>query len=336
MAGGPSTPRLAAAVCNAGGLGFLAAGMKSVEAVRSDVEQTRALTQHAFGLNLFVPNPEAADPAVVGRYRDALRAEATRYGVELGVPRHDDDAFAGKVALALELHVPIVSFVFGLPSRAVFEQLHAAGLAAWVTITELDEALAAEQAGADALIVQGVEAGGHRGSFEDRDGRGEVGLLSLLRLVARRTTVPLLAAGGIADGEGVAAVLVAGATAAQIGSAFMLCPEAATTQVHRGAFASGGATGLTRAFSGRRARGIVNRFQAEYSALAPAAYPEIVHVTSPLRAVASAAGDPTVINLWAGQSHTMAQERPAAELVREWGADATRALERTLSRMPQR
>jgi nitronate monooxygenase len=145
-----------------------------------------------------------------------------------------------------------------------------------------------------------------------------------------------MAAGGIADGEGIAAVLAAGATAAQIGTAFMRCPEAGTSAAHRGALALGGATGLTRAFSGRRARGIVNRFQAEYSSRAPAAYPEIGHVTAPLRAAASSAGDPTVINLWAGQAHALAEERPAAELVREWSAGATRALEQTLRRMQTR
>jgi nitronate monooxygenase len=336
MAGGPSTPALAAAVCNAGGFGFLAAGMKTVEAVRAELELTRAQTRQAFGLNLLMPGPNAADPALVRRYSDALRGEAARYGVELGAPRHDDDLFAGKLALAIEARVPVVSFAFACPARAVFEQLHAAGLAAWVTVTELDEALAAEQAGADALIVQGVEAGGHRGSFEDQDGRGELGLLSLLRLVARRTNLPLVAAGGIADGEAVAAALAAGATAAQVGSAFMRCPEAGTSIAHRSALAAGGTTGLTRAFSGRRARGLVNRFQAEYSSIAPAAYPEIVHVIAPLRAAASAAGDSQAINLWAGQAHALAEERPAGELVGQWSSDATRALQRTLTRLQAR
>ena len=194
-------------------------------------------------------------------------------------------------------------------------------------MTEVDEALLAARAGADALIVQGVEAGGHRGSFEDADGRGEIALLPLLRLLAGASELPLIASGGIADGAAVAAVLAAGARAAQIGTAFMRCPEAATSDPHRDALTRPSPTALTRAFSGRRARGIVNAFMRDHGAHAPAAYPHVHHLTAPLRAAARRAGDAEAINLWAGQAYPLAEARPAGELVSRWSADARVAIE---------
>ena len=177
--------------------------------------------------------------------------------------------------------------------------------------------------------MQGVEAGGHRGSFEDVDGRGETALLPLLRLVARASDLPLIATGGIADGASVAAVLVAGAHAAQIGTAFMRCPEAATSAAHRGALAGKGATALTRAFSGRRARGIMNSFMRSHGGVAPAAYPHVHHLTAPLRAAARQSGDAEAINLWAGQAYPLSEALPAGELVRRWSAEARAALSQT-------
>ena len=203
-----------------------------------------------------------------------------------------------------------------------------------MTVTDPAEAEQAAAAGADALVVQGVEAGGHRGSFADREDRADYGLLALLQLVRSRTDLPLVATGGIATGEGVAAVLAAGAAAAQVGSAFMRSPEAGTSPAQREAHASIRPTGLTRAFSGRLARGIVNRLQAEHSGDAPMAYPEIHHVTSPLRAAARKAGDAELINLWAGEAHELAEERPAAEIVAALAAGAAAALERARRRVP--
>ena len=181
--------------------------------------------------------------------------------------------------------------------------------------------------------MQGAEAGGHRGSFEDREDRVDYGLLALLQLVRARTDLPLVATGGIATGEGVAAVLAAGAAAAQVGSAFMRSPEAGTSPAQRAAHATTQPTGLTRAFSGRLARGIVNRLQAEHSGDAPMAYPEIHHVTSPLRAAARRAGDAELINLWAGEAHELAEERPAGEIVAALAAGAAAALERARRRV---
>ena len=323
MAGGPSTPALAAAVCDAGGLGFLAAGYRSAEVLATDVEWLRGQTERPFGVNVFVPPAEPAEPAAVAAYVRELQSERA----ELGEPRFDDDDWRAKLDVIAATRVDVASFTFGCPGQDVVERLHAAGVAVWVTITTAAEARVAAAGGADALVVQGVEAGGHRASFRD-DGRGDLGLLALLRTVAAVTTLPLVATGAIADGAAVAAVLCAGAAAAQVGTALMLTPEAATSDAHRAALTASAPrhTRLTRAFSGRLARGIENRFMAEHGEAAPSAYPEIHHVTAPLRAAARAAGDAESINLWAGQAHPLARELPAAEIVRTMGAQAREVL----------
>jgi nitronate monooxygenase len=333
LAGGPSTPELAGAVCNAGGLGFVAAGYRAPDGLAEALARTRTLTDRPFGVNLFAANGAPADPGVVRRYADALRPLADRAGVALGEPRFDDDAFDAKLALLLDDPPAVVSFTFGCPPAETMARVRRAGSAVWVTVTDPDEAERAVAAGADALVVQGVEAGGHRGSFADREDRVDYGLLALLALVRERVGAPLVATGGIATGRGVAAVLAAGAAAAQIGTAFMRSPEAGTSAPHREALASSRPTGLTRAFSGRLARGIVNRLQAEHSAAAPLAYPEVHHVTAPLRAHGREAGDADVINLWAGQAHALAEERPAAEIVARLADEARAALAQAAERL---
>jgi nitronate monooxygenase len=327
MSGGPSTPALAGAVSGAGGLGFLAAGYKSPEAVGAEIEQLRSLTGAPFGVNIFLLDEPEVDAGAVDAYARALEPEARRRGVEVGEPRFDDDALAAKLDLVCAQRIPIVSFTFGCPDAELVARLHERGIAVWVTVTEVAEGLQAAAAGADALAVQGVEAGGHRGSFEDLDGHGELSLLVALRLLARECRLPLIGSGGIADGAGVAAALVAGARAVQIGTAFMRCPEAGTSDAHRAALARPGVTALTRAFTGRRARGIVNAFMREHDGHSPTAYPHVHHLTTPLRAAARAQGDSDGFHLWAGEAHELAQERPAAELVRSWSDDARRALE---------
>jgi nitronate monooxygenase len=326
MAGGPSTPALTAAVCAAGGLGVVAAGYRTADQLGEDVAAVRKLTGAPFAVNLFLAGAASVDEASLATYERELAVEATRRGVALGEPRHDDDSLEQKLELLLRVRPAAISFTFGCPDAALVDRLHAQGIAAWATVTERAEARAAAGAGVDALILQGVEAGGHRGAFVDVDGRGEVGLLSLLRLVAADTDLPLIASGGIADGAGVAAVLAGGARAAQIGSAFMRTPEAGTSAPQRAALSEERPTALTRAFSGRRARGIVNAFMREHGAAAPSAYPQVHHLTAPLRAAARAQGDAEGINLWAGQTYRLAEERPAGELVRRWSEDARAAL----------
>jgi nitronate monooxygenase len=321
MGGGPSTPELAAAVADAGGLGFLAAGYRTLDAVRSDLAALRALSRRPFGVNLFAPPAAPGDPGEIARYAQQLQGEAERRGVPLGEPRHDDDGWEDKLALCAAERVPLVSFTFGCPDAAVLERLRAASCATWVTVTTPGEAVAAARAGADGLVVQGIEAGGHRGSF-DPSKPGEIGLLALLRLVRAETGVPLVATGGIADRDGVAAVLAAGASAAQLGTAFMLAPEAGTADAHRRALAGDAPTVLTRAFTGRPARGIENRFIREHEQAAPLGYPEVNYLTAPLRAAAREAGDPDGLHLWAGQAYALTRALPAAQLVRELAAQA--------------
>lgn len=322
MAGGPSTPELAAAVSEAGGLGFLAAGYKSADALAADIASVRAATRRPFGVNIFAPPGDAGDDAAIARYADHLTAEADRYGVTLGAPRHDDDAFAAKLEVVQRERVGVVSFTFGRPGPETVAGLKAAGSSVWVTVTDVHEGELAVAVGADALVAQGTEAGGHRGFFDDDDDHDNLGLLVLLRLLAAHCPLPTIAAGGIMDGAGIAAVLCGGAVAAQLGTALMLTPEAGTSTAQREVLAAPAPTRLTRAFSGRTARGIVNRFMAEHDVHAPGGYPEIHHLTTPVRAAARGAGDPGAINLWAGQSHELARAETARELVRALAADA--------------
>jgi nitronate monooxygenase len=326
LAGGPSTPELAAAVSGAGGLGFVAAGYRTPDALAEAIGRTRELTDRPFGVNVFAPTGAPADPDAVRRYADALRPLADAAGAELGEPRFDDDAFDAKLDLLLAEPPAVVSFTFGCPTAETVERVRAAGAAVWVTVTGPEEAEQAVDAGAEALVVQGVEAGGHRGSFDD-DAPGEIGLLALLQLVGAAVDLPLVAVGGLATGRAVAAVLAAGAEAAGLGTAFMLSPEAATSAAHAGALRGSGPTRLTRAFSGRLARGITNRFMAEHEADAPRAYPDVHYVTAPLRAAARERGDAEAINLWAGQAYTLApRDEPAGEIVRRLSAEAREAL----------
>jgi nitronate monooxygenase len=317
LGGGPTTPALAAAVCEAGGLGFLAAGYKAASAVAGDIEALRRLTQRPFGVNIFYPVREQIDDARVAAYVDLLDRESARYGAAAGEPHWTDDDWGAKLELVQHEQPGVVSFTFGCPEREIVEGLRAAGSAVWCTVTSPAEAEKAASAGVDALVVQGGEAGGHQGSFHDHPD-DPFPLLTLLQLIRRVTDLPLIAAGGIATAEAIAATLAAGAAAAQLGTALLLTPEAGTSAAHRQALHGNRATKLTRAFTGRRARGIVNEFMLEHDVVAPIAYPEIHHVTAPIRAAARARGDAETINLWAGQAYHLTSEKPASELVEEF------------------
>ncbi|MED3720327.1 nitronate monooxygenase [Geobacillus stearothermophilus] len=320
MAGGVSTPELAAAVSNAGGLGFLAGGYKTAEAMRKEIHELRTLTDRPFGVNVFVPGDKTVDEEAVERYRVALAAEAERFGASVGEPKWEDDEWAAKLDVLLQERVPVVSFTFGCPDKEVIAALQKAGSFVIVTVTAVEEAEMAAEAGANALCVQGEEAGGHRASFGNDPEQDEaIELFPLLARVRAAVRVPLAAAGGIMDGRGIAAALKAGASAVQLGTAFLRCPESGAHPLHKQALADPRfvETAVTRAFTGRPARGLVNRFMAEYRALAPAAYPHVHHMTKPLRAASAKAGDPEGMSLWAGTGYRLAQELPAAELVEE-------------------
>jgi nitronate monooxygenase len=333
LAGGPATPVLAAAVSDAGGLGFLAAGYRTGEQLRADIRETRERTAEPFGVNVFVPDSAPVDENALRDYVERLRDEAARYGTEIGDPLDDDDDWDAKLAVLREQRLPVVSFTFGCPAPEVIAELQGGGSEVWVTVTDVAEARSAADAGADALVLQGMEAGGHRASFVDRDDAEGLSTLVLLRLVRAETELPLVAAGGITDGAAVAAVLAAGAAAAQIGTGFLRADEAGTNPAHQAALATEAQTALTRAFTGRRARGLVNRFLAAHTAEAPAAYPHVHHATAPLRAEARRRGDAEGLNLWAGQAHRLATAAPAAEIVRTLVRDARSALEAATTRV---
>ncbi|MFJ8852234.1 nitronate monooxygenase [Streptomyces sp. NPDC102437] len=321
MAGGASCPQLVSAVCEAGGLGFLAAGYKTADGMYNEIKQLRGLTGQPFGVNLFMPQPALADPCAVEVYRHQLAGEAAWYETPLGDPDSGgDDNYEAKIAILLEDPVPAVSFTFGCPTRDTLDAFAGVGTYTVVTVTTPEEAQAAQWAGADAVCVQGVEAGGHQSTHRDdpqTDGAG-IGLLSLVSQVRETVQIPIVATGGLMRGSQIAAVLAAGAEAAQLGTAFLICPESGASLLHKQALTNPlfVRTALTRAFSGRPARGLVNRFMREHGPYAPAAYPQVHYVTAGLRKAAAKAGDAQGMALWAGQGHRMARELPAGRLVR--------------------
>jgi nitronate monooxygenase len=320
MAGGVSTPELAAAVSNAGGLGFLAGGYQTAEMMRTEIHKLRTLTDRPFGVNVFVPGETTVDEEALSRYRAVLATEAERLGATVGEPKWDDDDWEAKLDVLLKERVPVVSFTFGCPETAVITALQKAGAFVIVTVTSVEEAQIAAEAGANALCVQGAEAGGHRASCRNDPEKDEVlTLFPLLADVHASVRLPLVAAGGIMDGYGIAAALQAGASAVQLGTAFLRCPESGAHPLHKQALVDPRftETAVTRAFTGRPARGLANRFMAEYSDLAPAAYPQVHHMTKPMRAAAAKVGDRERMALWAGEGYRMARELPAGELVRE-------------------
>jgi nitronate monooxygenase len=324
MAGGPSTPALAAAVSNAGGLGFVAAGYLSAEKFADAITETRAKTSSPIGVNLFVPQPSAATPDGLARYRELLAPLAEHYGAEIGEPWADDDAWQAKLDVVADTAPALASFTFGCPAPKVLGRLRDRGVLTAVTVTSRDEAGVAVAAGADALVVQGPEAGGHRGTFDPVARPGEDPLDALLYEIVAAHDLPVIAAGGLSGAADVRRVLTAGAVAAQAGTAFLLCDEAGTNAAYRAALtdANFSDTVVTRVFSGRYARGLANDFTARYDDVAPLGYPEVNQMTGPLRRAAVAAGDPHGTNLWAGTSWRCITGGSAADTVATLAGDA--------------
>jgi len=317
MAGGPTTAALAIAAAEAGAFAFLAAGYLSTEAMVAEIAAVRAGRADSFGVNVFVPGTPTRNPEALAAYLDTLTVDADAVGATLGDPRWDDDQFEEKISALLADPPSAVSFTFGCPQQDVIAAFRDAGCLVAVTVTRAAEAAIAARAGADALCVQGHEAGAHRGVFSNDDSAGsDADLVSLIAEIAGLTDLPQIAAGGIMHADQVRAVLAAGAVAVQCGTAFLRCTESGAHPAYKAALTDPRFTRtvVTRAFSGRPARGLVNQFIVDH-ADAPCAYPEINNATRPLRAAAAARSDVDRMSLWAGTGFRSATDESAGEII---------------------
>ncbi|MBC6990813.1 NAD(P)H-dependent flavin oxidoreductase [Hymenobacter sp. BT491] len=319
-----STPALAAAVSQAGGLGSIAGGMSSVEALQQAIAAVREATDRAFNVNLFCHRPASPDPAREAAWLEYLRPFFAEFGsTPPAVLQEAYPSFVANddmLAMLLETRPPVISFHFGLPPTDKLAALRATGATLLACATSLAEAQQLEEAGVDAIVAQGVEAGGHRGLFEPEQGDAGLSTFALTRLLVRRLRTPIISAGGIMDGAGIAAVVRLGAVAAQMGTAFVACPESAADAAYRAALLSDppAATAITAVISGRPARGLVNRFVREVDQpgrppVAP--YPRAYDAAKALIMSAKQHGNLGFAAQWAGQGAPLARALPAAELV---------------------
>jgi nitronate monooxygenase len=317
---------LAVAVSNAGGLGSLPCAMLGIDAMRDELLAIRAQTSKPFNVNFFCHVPTKPDPEREQRWRTTLAPYYDELGLNVNSvpPGSGRAAFAQEAADVLrDIRPPVVSFHFGLPSGELLARVRASGAKILASATTVEEARWLESNGVDAVIAQGFEAGGHRGMFLTEDITTQLGTFALLPQVVKAVRIPVIAAGGIADAHGVAAALALGATGVQVGTAYLLCPEATTSLVHRAALKSETArhTALTNVFTGRPARGIMNRIMKELGPMstAPPAYPVATAAIAPLRAEAESRGNDDFSPLWSGQNASGCREIPAAELTRDLG-----------------
>jgi nitronate monooxygenase len=314
---------LAIAVSNAGGLGSLPCAMLDAPTMRKELQAIRAQTSKPYNVNFFCHAEPVADAAREAEWRATLAPYYKELGIDpASIPAGPGRLPFGKEAADVleELRPAVVSFHFGLPAPELVSRVKRWGAKVIASATTVDEARWLEAHGADAVIAQGLEAGGHRGIFLSEDLNTQVSTLALVPQVVKAVRVPVIAAGGIADRKGVAAALALGASAAQVGTAYLLCPEATTSKVHRAALKSEAArvTALTNLFTGRPARGIVNRILRELGPMSakPPAFPLAVAAIAPLRAKAEGAGSGEFSPLWSGQNVSGCREVPAAELTR--------------------
>ena len=315
---------LAIAACRAGALGSLPAAMLSPQALRDELAAIRAATDRPFNLNFFCHRPPATDAAAEARWRAALAPYHREYGIDpQAIPAGPGRRpFDEETAAIVETVRPrVVSFHFGLPPPALLQRVKALGALVMSSATTVAEARWLAAQGADIVIAQGLEAGGHRGHFLAEDLSGQCGLFALLPQVVRALDRPVLAAGGIADARGVAAAMALGAAGVQVGTAFLCAAEATTGPLHRRALLAADAppTALTNLFTGRPARGLVNRLMRELGPLSalPPAFPLATAALAPLRAAAEAAGRTDFSPLWCGDNRSGCREAPAAAIVHE-------------------
>ncbi len=320
LAGGGDTPELVAAVCDAGAMGFIGAAYSTPARIVEASRAVRARTARPFGINLFAPQPLPEPPAHPG---PALGRVAPFFA-ELGLsppsaPVAGAQSFDDQLSAALHSGASVFSFTLGILPPSAIDAVKAKDMFLMGTATTVEEALALEQAGVDAVVVQGSEAGGHRATFAANSDTGLVGTMALVPQTADAIGVPVIASGGIMDGRGIAAALALGAGAVQMGTAFLTCDEAGIPEAYKAAIlaAREHETRLTRAFSGRLARGIVNRFMTEVESAADAVLPFPFQnaLTRPLRAAAARQGKAELLSLWAGQGVGLARRQPASELI---------------------
>jgi nitronate monooxygenase len=322
---------MAVAVSEAGGLGSLPCAMLSLDALREETAALIAGTSKPFNVNFFCHTVPVPDQQREAAWRSALRPYYDEFGIDIGsVPAIEArTSFSHDAADVLnDVRPSVVSFHFGLPADDLLQRVRSWGTTILASATTVDEARWLEARGVDAIIAQGLEAGGHRGIFLSQDLTTQVGTFALVPQVVRAVSVPVIAAGGIADAAGVAAAMALGAAGVQVGTAYLLCPEATTSAVHREALAREAArhTALTNVFTGRPARAIVNRLMREIgpmSSLAPQ-FPLALAAILPLRASGEAQGTGDFSPLWAGQNASGCRKLPAAELTRELGVDYSR------------
>ncbi|HET9340018.1 MAG TPA: nitronate monooxygenase [Casimicrobiaceae bacterium] len=315
---------LALAVSNAGGLGSLPCAMLTLDALRSEMAALAGGTRHPYSIAFFAHTPPAPDAGREAAWRAALAPYHAEYGIDAAtIPSGPGRApFTAEAADLLDAFRPaVVSFHFGLPAAGLLARVKSWGSKVISSATTVDEARWLERHGVDAIVAQGLEAGGHRGMFLTADLTTQVGTMALVPQVVKAVRVPVIAAGGIADAKGVAAAMALGAAGAQVGTAYLLCPEATTSAVHRAAIASDASrhTALTNLFTGRPSRGIVNRLMRELGPISPhaPAFPLATAAIAPLRAKAEAKGSGDFSPLWSGQNATGCRELPAARITRE-------------------
>jgi nitronate monooxygenase len=333
LAGGGDTPALVAAVCEAGGIGFIGAAYLTPAQIVEAVAMVRAKTSRPFGINLFAPLPVPAVP------EDASTAvaHAARFYAELGLsapaaPQPARNPYPEQFAAVLDTGVAAFSFAFGMVPSADIAAARARGMLVAATATTVAEAITIEHAGADAVVAQGSEAGGHRGTFAVDFAAGMIGTMSLVPQIVDAVRIPVVASGGIMDGRGIAAALALGAQAVQLGTAFLTCEEAGPPPAYKDAIlaAHEDDTQVTRAFSGRPARGIVNRFMRETEAVPGAMLPFPLQnaLTRPLRTAAAKHGRAEYLSLWAGQGVRMARRQSAGVLVARLAQETEETLRR--------
>jgi nitronate monooxygenase len=337
---GVSTPALAAAVSNAGGLGSLGLGAMNAETARKTIDATRALTDKPFNVNVFCHAPAVSNAQVEQQWLSWLLPHFARYGAEPPASlREIYTSFVVDEAMQqtlLDARPAVVSFHFGLPPSDVVDSYRRAGIKLLASATSIDEVRRVAEAGVDAIVVQGFEAGGHRGIFDASGHDDELGTFALTRLAVHTTDIPVIAAGGIMDGAGIVAALALGAQAAQLGTAFVCCPETSIDDGYRRALLGPGAahTTLTRAISGRPARSIVNAFTAlegENGRPPIPDYPVTYDAGKALNAAAKAKGEFGYGAQWAGQAAALSRALPAAELVAALDAEMRNAVESLVS-----